>query len=164
MSEEIVQRYYYITEFNDEMPPHRPTLEGAAFFLLHGKAYPEETEAFFAERAPLAADGDVIQLDVLELFADRVAIRDGESWRLAPPPPDGAEFFAVRYGASAGWDIDGMGGSLSDIAECLNECLNEDGGDGQYVAVGRHAEVKAVFRVIDGAPSLEVLSAEKSGV
>lgn len=153
MNEAIIERYFYISEFNDEMPPHLPTLEGAACFLLTGKGYPDEVDAYYAARAPLAKDGDVVVLDVLELFANRVAIRDNDAWRLEPSPPEGAEFFAVRYGPAAGWDIEGMGGSLSDIAGALDE----DGGDGQYVAVGRHGEAKAVFRVIDGSPSLELI-------
>lgn len=159
MTEAILERRYYVSEYSDEVPPHQSTLEGAASFLLTGKGYEDEEGAFYAEQAPLAVEGDVVALDVLELYANRLAFRGENGWELSPPAPDDAEFFAVRFGPTGGWDAESMGGSFSDITDILDF---EDE-EGAYIAVGRHANVNAIFRVVDGVPSLELPKEQANG-
>lgn len=158
MSEAIVCRYYYIVEYVDEMPPHKPTLEGAAYFLLTGQSYEGEPDAYYAKSAPLAKDGDVIELSVLERFADRTAIKGEDGWRLVPEPPADADFVAIGYGPGMGWG-ESMGGSVKDIAADLDEDGDAEVAD---IVVARDASAKAVFRLIDGKPSLELLTAKES--
>lgn len=157
MSEPITERLYYLTEFMDEVLSHNPSLEGAAYFLLHGRRDASDTELSWGE-PPLAKDGDIVDLDVVELWSDRKAVgtwdeeHEWDGWLLEPPPPEGADFFAIRFAPGAGWEFP------HDTFSSLQDELN-DGGESEYhhIVVGRTSSVKATFRTIDGKPTLTVI-------
>lgn len=158
--EVVIDRSYYVAAFMDEVPPHRPTLEAAATFLLKGG----ESQEDFAEQAkptgPLAADGDIIELDVLDLYADRTAIRaDDGTWSLEPPPPRGAHFFAIRFAPGYGWSADEI---LSDNPTDDELAAAADGDDIiQNIATGITRTEYRRFRVTGDTATLEPLTPEE---
>jgi hypothetical protein len=155
------QVYYYVSKYNDEVPPHEPTLEAAAKFLHTGCG---EDGDFYADQAPLAKPGDIIELSTLAIFFDTEArlVEDGaggEVWTFAPAIPPDADFAAIRFCRDAGWtgdDIFNPHGTDRDIAEMM-ESQDTDGDTVEHIAIGRTGTARARYDLIDGTPVLTLL-------
>lgn len=167
MSEPIVERLFYLSEWEDEAVIHTPTLEGAASFLQLGKASPDclvEGDGEWPGPGPLAREGETVELSVIELFANRVSERrrfdDGlpPLWALVPTPPPEADFFVPRYGERGGWDADQIFSSPGDL-NTADMCPLDEDDDGVWIACGRQTSAKAVFRIVDGRGVLELVGA-----
>lgn len=157
--------YYYVTNYNDEMPPHEPTLECAAFFLQTGRYSPDvpaDPENETEWEAPLAAPGDIIELDTLTVYSDAVAtfyVDDAaRGWRFDPPIPDDADFGAIRHGEGMGWSVDSVFNPTGNgAADMMSEWADGETDAVEYVVFGRTGNARARFDLIDGKPLLTLL-------
>ncbi|MBA4338339.1 MAG: hypothetical protein C0421_05795 [Hyphomonas sp.] len=160
------QVYYYVSRFNDEVPPHEPTLESAAYFLQTGRSGPDDPDCELQSAAPFATPGDIIELDTLEILFDTYAqllkLDDGmELWQLAAVPPEDARFAAIRWNVGLGWDADTIFDpwcKASDLAALFADLGIEDERV-ENIAIGRTGEAKARFDLdAEGRPTLTLVS------
>lgn len=155
MGEAIIETRYYLTAWTDEVIVHKPTLAGAADLLRLGHSAHWTVEGG-APGEPMAADGDIVDLDTLELYANRVAVREtvdgAEVWALHPPAPADADFLAVRMGPSGGWSPEDIVPNLAGLSDIL-----EPDDAGAIIAVGRHGDLRARFRLEGDTARLEPL-------
>lgn len=162
------QVYYYVSEYNDEVAPHAPTLEAAAAFL-HGKVSVLECEGgeyngLAVDGEPLAKPGDIIRLDTLTLQEDRTATfwrdDDRQGWTFSPPIPADCNFAAFRFGAGCGWTGDDIFDPHRDIEEVLREyAAGED--RVENIAIGKTGTAQARFELTpEGQPVLVLIGDE----
>lgn len=170
--------YYYLTAYTDEMCPHAPNLEAAAWFLQYGCEKPEDPSSgpIAAAGTPLARPGDIVELDVLRMHADRTARRDfnaeenedgsgarsWQEWRIFPPFPRDANFIAARWFEGQGWDSDTIADPRNTID--LTSWLDTVGDDVdviEHIAVGTMTADRAVFFIEEGVPKLALIGQER---
>lgn len=121
--------YYHITEYLDEIPPHKGTLEDAAHFLQTGcfDRETKEPEEYWKGPLPMAKPGDIIGLSTLTVLFDTTARRrtlddDARVWEFDQELPEDCDFIANRYGPGLGWPVDTI---ASPGYTLLNTHLNE---------------------------------------
>lgn len=161
--------YYYLSAYNDEVCPHLPTLESAAWFLHFGSMGPEDTgvHSGVVDDLPLAQPGDIVRLDALVMLADRKARRDwynvlGEAprpvWTIAPPIPPKADFIALRFAQGQSWDVDTISDPRGqrDLRDWL-DTFADDEDELEHIALGVMIQVRAVFYLEDETPKLVLL-------
>lgn len=160
----MAEIFYHLSDYADEVQVHVPTLEGAAYFLQHGRDPDGDPDDVWIG-APLAKPGDAVPLMRLEILLDTVARRDGASggWVFDPPLPPEANFLAVRWGGGLGWsgericdprDIGANGDSV------FFDELNDGDDVVEHVAVGVTSDVRASFSLdaVTGEPRLTLIS------
>ncbi len=123
------ERLYYIDQFSDEVLPCAPTLEAWADWL----SKPSEEW----NRPAAANDGDRFAVSVLRM-GDDVELRVADDGKIElSHRPEGASFFAIRYGPGMGWDPDTIMGDASMVDDWLADEFNAAVvDDGDLVAVG----------------------------
>ena len=169
--------YYHLTEYLDEIPPHKATLEDAAHFLQTGCFDRETTtpDDYWADGLPMAKPGDILEISTLTVLFDTTARRakldDGAIvWRLDDPLPPDCDFIAVRWRAGAGWSpVSICDPLLVDLSTHLEEVAEEmlfpgdlEEGVLEDVVAARHGECRARFDLIDGTPTLTIVEAKPS--
>lgn len=122
----------YLDDYSDEICPCQPTLAGWAEWLS------QPDEGWGREEA--AKDGERFAAGTLEMETDIIAKRDADTnWYFDREAPAGADFFAIRHGAGAGWDADSICGSLDDIIDPLDEYADSTSAE-VHIAVGRYVD------------------------
>ncbi len=160
MSEQKI--LWYLSDYSDEVVPHKTTLDGAAYFLMHGKASPDDPDTCEFGGTPLVEPGATVALSSLTLLSDRRAVRrevEGGAfvWDILPPVPPNCHFMALRYGSGASWDADTI---CNPHDRELDEFLSEWAEGDEIIsdiAIGRDGSHSAVFEVVDGKPRLRLL-------
>lgn len=123
------QVYYYLDRFTDEICPCAPTLEGWAAWL----ANPDGSFGLSQPPAP----GTHFEATALRMRDDLIATRTPTGW-VIPAADSDANFFAIRYDESAGWDGDTICGDMASLEEGLKDyCDAHQPGDIAHIAVGR---------------------------
>lgn len=141
---------YYLDDYADEVLPEgleRTSLEGWAKWLAMGGGTPSFDPP---------ADGKVYSGSALHFLGDVTATKDGDGEvRLAPMPPEGWDFAAIRLGPGLGWYPDDIlaADNLDDLATKLADKLET--GDEELVAFARSEnDLRLTYRA--DPPRLEV--------
>lgn len=150
--------HWYLDDYLDEVLVHEPTLEGAAYFLQHGKRDDESPrEEYFSEMdLPLKGPGSIVALSALTELFDAIATRrvldDGTCiWEFSPMIPADADFMAVRYGEGQSWDGETiMDPQDPNLSAALEEIYGEDDAFIEHVVIGRHSDHRARFEIVEG--------------
>ena len=120
----------YIDDYSDEVVPCQPKLEAWAEWL----STPDHSWG----RDHAAKDGDRFAASGTEMQPDIIARRNGDGeWLLDGAVPDGADFFANRYGAGLGWEADSITGTAADMIDYLAEFADYESFE-EVIAVGKN--------------------------
>lgn len=163
--------YYYLAAYNDEVCPHAPTLDAAAWYLWYGCDVPEDkTRPVAVAGSPLAKPGEIFLLDTLRMFPDARAYRcryqslDGcehwTVWSIYPALPAEADFVALRWGCAETWDEQTIGDPQlpGGIQQWLNEMADPDDVEEiEHIAVGVTGNARAVLYLDEGVPRLVII-------
>lgn len=136
----------YLEDFTDEvLPTSDCSPQGWARWL----AGPDRDWG----RDTAASDGDSFKASVLRFEEDVIATRVGLAWTFSREP-EGAQFFACRFGPGMGWAPDHICGTMDELRQWFID--NGDFCDDvEHVAVAyAEPDVMTTYRVTPDGPTL----------
>ena len=147
----MTSEIWWLDAYTDECSPAGPDLQSWAEWL--GK--PDND---WGRDGPAYA-GQCFSASRMEMLPDVVATWNGEKFELSHEP-EGADFFAVRFGEDMGWEPEAIGDCI--LTALINQ---EDGlreGDQVYVAIGRTDRTKYTVQFHyrepgEKSPALEII-------
>ena len=124
-----LRQHVYLNKFACEYLPHKPTLEGAAYFLATGKMDADDEENYFSGDDVRPKHGDVFEATVsTEVWAGN------REYAAACPPHQWA---VESFGPGLGW-------SPEDIYQSLDEAI-EAGEPGSWYVALNDSRAKFMF-------------------